>query len=622
MTDHYGVEYGVMDIASETLDSWHESRDRDPSLAMPPLNKFVPDNFDLVPPLPVEEPREPKLVYRTPVISDVEAHESAPPADLAVYHWQGDTFKAPKVAVAFHVMSPVAYQSPAARFMTRVFAKLLVERTNTCCYYALVADLDMSANATTEGIEVHVRGFSQKVPVLMEEVWSLFDAMEVTSDLFDMCKEQEIQAVQNLLKAQAWQQADKACVVATYTSKWSGKDVLQAGLGVDLQDMRHFIKAFREHGKLSMCTVGNITAQGAKDLAEVVRSKYLHRSKGLPKCMWPASARVVKYPEGSATERNWILPTRVDASVKTSAVLMSFQCEARSPKIIALVDVFTRVTSSLFFSTLRTKEQLGYVVHSSARAFELVESCRFIVESATCSPWYVYGRMHHFLAALGPWLRSLPDETFQSVVASEIDIRKEKPPSAVKQLDAWWTAITQNHFQFDFKQRVTEALKVLTMDDLISFFDTYISPSSSKRRCLTTFAYSQKDCEELDSLTEQWKRQENPAEGGDATCRLQPSLLVTRELEPWRDVVKEAKPALSDGAKELIALVRSGAAPPNLKQIVDSLNLASELAGVPDLPAALAAVVAPAEDDADSSALQISKGEERPSLPVGYIFAH
>ena len=85
----------------------------------------------------------------------------------------------------------------------------------------------------------------------------------------------------------------------------------------------------------------------------------------------------------------------------------------RTPPVLALANVLGYLISEPAFSTLRTKEQLGYIVSASNSARYATRWLKVAVQSHTKAPYVLEQRIEAFLSNFTEYLVKMKDADFQ-----------------------------------------------------------------------------------------------------------------------------------------------------------------------------------------------------------------
>lgn len=90
----------------------------------------------------------------------------------------------------------------------------------------------------------------------------------------------------------------------------------------------------------------------------------------------------------------------------------------------SLTELFCQVVNEPFFDTLRTKEQLGYLVHSVKRSNIGLTGVRFTIQSERDAA-YLEERIDSFLTNFDQYLVDMTDEQFEKEKTSLVNRLRE-----------------------------------------------------------------------------------------------------------------------------------------------------------------------------------------------------
>ena len=117
-------------------------------------------------------------------------------------------------------------------------------------------------------------------------------------------------------------------------------------------------------------------------------------------------------------------------------------------------------------NTLRTKEQLGYIVKTLYHSDSRVIGASITVQSSKYGPEYLESRINAFLKTLkdqnGPG-KTFDDETVENIKKAEIQILSQVKISLEEEHDDNWEELVDNNNpEFDTNQKLVAALKLVT----------------------------------------------------------------------------------------------------------------------------------------------------------------
>ena len=224
---------------------------------------------------------------------------------------------------------------------------------------------------------------------------------------------------------------------------------------------------------------GNATPADARELLEEFMAPLLSTgSTALHRSQMDA-ARVVQLPTGI----EWVNTSAVpNADETNSSIEVYFQVGPFDPHVQAALSVLANIIKEPAFDQLRTKEQLGYIVHTSTKSQYGVNGLRIIVQSHVKHPNGLDTRIEAFLEAFRATLGALSPVEFDAnrkAVAAEL-LEMPKRPAQVAQ--PMWYEINLGRYAFSRRQDTAAAIAKLTLDDVVAFYDYYVAPGGAGRR--------------------------------------------------------------------------------------------------------------------------------------------
>ncbi|CAM9900567.1 unnamed protein product, partial [Hapterophycus canaliculatus] len=156
---------------------------------------------------------------------------------------------------------------------------------------------------------------------------------------------------------------------------------------------------------------------------------------------------------------------------ENSALYMQFQVSDRSVESEVLAKALMATMEDLFFSTLRTKQQLGYIVFSGAYCQEGVSFMYLVVQSAVQTPSFLTERCLEFLRGFRQQLVDMTPSKFSDYIQGLVSKKLEPDHRLSAEAYRNWREITTGQLNFDRRQQEIEALEKIDMDDLLEFFD-------------------------------------------------------------------------------------------------------------------------------------------------------
>ena len=450
----YGTEHSVESIDDGDVRAWRECALNE-ALRLPSPNQFIPTDFGLV-----DLPEGAEATCAVPRI----IHES----DMCKLWYKPDTrFKTPKGHVTVSVVSPECYSCPEHAVCTTLFIKMLIDSMNEVTYYAEVAGLGYSIQANTVGITAAFAGYSHKLFLLVREVIQRMATFKPKPERFVVLKEQLKKEYDNLKFDQPYQQALYANSVLMLQRKWHISEYNDVLTDLSFEDLGSFLQRFLRRVSLTFFCLGNLTEVQCVDLVGGIEGmlKTELKSKPIFKSQIP-DKRVVKIAPGS--NHRYATKVQNDAE-ENAAVDVAFQCHFDDFAKNVLVQLWVQIAERDAFHTLRTVEQIGYVVCVLPWDDLGVRSVHFLLQSTSHGCGEIDRKVEAWLGAHVNSLREYKQADFDAQVESLITSKQEKLKTLREESARAWKEIDGGALAFDRMEREIEALRAMTMEDLVRF---------------------------------------------------------------------------------------------------------------------------------------------------------
>lgn len=212
---------------------------------------------------------------------------------------------------------------------------------------------------------------------------------------------------------------------------------------VTAEDIRSCFPQLLRQMHIDILVHGNLYKEDALNITNLVKSTL--RPRQLPESQWP-SHRAIALPSGAnyLYERVLKNPDNVNHCLEYIISVSSVSDRSQRAKLL----LFCQIAEGPCFNTLRTKEQLGYIVNSAAGVYVTAGTWRILLQSEMdCK--YLEERCDVFLVRLEQDLRAMADETFEEHKIGLINKRLEKLKNLGQETSRFWTHITSEMFDFE-----------------------------------------------------------------------------------------------------------------------------------------------------------------------------
>eukprot|EP00943_MAST-04B_sp_MAST-4B-sp1_P002723 g2723.t1 len=495
----YGTKYKEENISEENLLKWStlpSSADSiDPLLHLPPKNVFVASDFTLRREAEARKSggdNDNSSIWREvteSVSADPQNRGLPPPAvnlirqdDKAeIWFKQDDFFKQPKVNFIISLHTPLAYATCKSCVLTDLTCALVKDALNEYAYSAEVAGLSYQVYNTVEGLQLCFFGYNDKMYLLAGKVAETLANLKIDEKRFEMIRDKVRLDKKNFEMEQPYNWSLYNTTHALRTPRWHNVDKVKMLDAIQVDELKDFIKMLLKRLFIQALVHGNVTEEEALALVNAFEAP-LNADTLMPAERFLLQ-RIVKLPsDGSSfiyTE-----PVR-DPDNINSAIEVYFQIGRRTHETNARLSLLASIMSEPCFDHLRTKEQLGYIVFSGTVTDDGILGLRIIVQSAKCVPKRLDEHIEAFLVSFRAQLGKITDDEFKKQRDSLIISYLKKPKSMLDETFKYVSELESKTYVFDRKWKVARELDCLSLHDIVSFFDYYISKGAAERKKLS-----------------------------------------------------------------------------------------------------------------------------------------
>ncbi|KAF3769957.1 hypothetical protein M406DRAFT_248220 [Cryphonectria parasitica EP155] len=472
----YGTEYASEKIPDDFLEEIKKAgsstaADRISNLHMPHKNQFIPTKLE-VEKKEVKEPAvAPKLVRNDGM--------------ARTWYKKDDQFWVPKANLIVSCKSPVIYASAENAVKARVFTDLVRDALEEYSYDAELAGLQYHVSLDSRGLFLEVGGYNDKLPVLLEQVLKTMRDLEIKEDRFAIIKERVSRAYRNWALQQPFHQVGEYTYWLTTEHDFTVEEFAAELPIVTCESTRTFQKELLSQLHIEAVVHGNVYKEDALRLTDMLEQRL--KTRPLPKTQWPIW-RSFLFPPGS----NYVFKKTLGdpANVNHCIEYFLFVGEKHEHMLRSKVMLLGQILHEPAFDQLRTKEQLGYIVFSGMKTSATTLGFRFIIQSEKTTQ-YLETRIESFLTASAETLRTMSDSDFEGHKRSVVIKLLEKTKNLDEETNRLWGQVSNEYYDFDLPQKAASQVKQLTKQEMVDFFDHYISPTSPARAKLSVWMVAQ-----------------------------------------------------------------------------------------------------------------------------------
>ncbi|XP_071641491.1 insulin-degrading enzyme-like isoform X2 [Temnothorax longispinosus] len=445
----YGTKYKKEKISKKMLDMWHLAG-YSTDLKLPPKNEFIATTFDIKPQTKVE---------KFPIILEDTSF-------VRLWYKKDDEFLVPRARMIFDFVSPYAYMDPLSCNLTHMFVQLFRDSLNEYAYAADLAGLQWELTNSKYGITLAIGGYDDKQRVLLEKIMDRMINFKIDPKRFEILKENYIRCLKNFAAEQPYQHAAYYLVVLLAEQVWLKDELLESTTYLNVDRLQQFIPQLLSKVHVECLIHGNVTITEATDVLKLIESKL---TTAVPNIVPLLQRHLLLYREIKLDDGSHFLFEAENKLHKSSCAMVYHPTGLQSTESNMLLELLAQIIAEPCFNTLRTKEQLGYIVFSGIRKTSGAQGLRIIVQSDK-HPQYVEKRIDSFLDSMLEHISTMPEDQFEEHKKALAALRLEKPKMLSARCTLYWNEIVSQQYNFDRENIEVAYLKTITQQQLLNFY--------------------------------------------------------------------------------------------------------------------------------------------------------
>ena len=491
----YGTKYRSVQLANGTAEEraiWERLKSvqasKFPELALPAVNDLLPEQFHLVAASPAparlvsvqsnttdtaavtettfltnnlqQTASEQQLLSNSAPLSAADAPPVLLRHDPAwqLWHKLDRTFQQPKTYTVISLALPQRLITAKYMAKSRLFSSCFLESQTEFLYTARLAGLAVNVDFSHRGVDLILSGFSDKIELFAKKICAALHSFQPDEVTFQRYKEQFLRDLGNFPTQQPYFHASYYASLALESHHVTVEELTAAASVVELSDIQNFIAKHFAQSYGKALVAGNVDAPGAERLVGIVQSAFpfsplpiLERANVevtvLPAAQSDETAAAVEavsvQQEGTvAAAGHRTTHVEPNAQDPNSATLFQFQLPSRDPAEYMHLLLLAEVLEQPFYHSLRTQQQLGYIVSASVSKREGVRYLTFLVQSSIAKATELTHRVEAFLAEELPRLLERLTEEELGEFKRAMAVRRQEPDQRLTaQAGRYWSEI-------------------------------------------------------------------------------------------------------------------------------------------------------------------------------------
>lgn len=471
----YGTNYKINNYSSDLIklinDNTNLSSNDIDMLHLPNVNEFIATNFQVDKlnndKLPLEEP----LLLINNQISKL-------------WYKKDDRFGQPRafIDISFHL--PNTRSNLLNSMLTTLYVQLVNDFLKNLQYDASCANLHLSFSKTNQGLNLTLHGFNEKLTTLLSKFFSGIKDFKPTEEKFKLMKDKATQSLINYQYEVPFQQISNTFNALMNDKSWTVAEKLSVIEKIKFVDLINFVPTIYQQPFFESLVHGNLEYVDAMQVDKLINKIIFNNTIGNNSDTTESTDSEIALDSQYLNNklRSFILPKgskhRYETKLKdvanvNSCIQYIIQVDNYSDEKSAQSGLFAQMIHEPCFDTLRTKEQLGYVVFSSSFNTVCSSNLKITVQSEH-STEFLEWRIDEFLKNFGERLNAMDDVDFNKHKLSLCKNLLQKYKNMNEESYRYTSSIYMGDYNFTHNQKKAAFVEKITKQEMIEFFNKYV----------------------------------------------------------------------------------------------------------------------------------------------------
>jgi len=346
------------------------------------------------------------------------------------------------------------------------------DELNAQAYAAELAGLGYGVSANGIGFEIAITGYNDNQHVLLDEVLTAVAELEPDPDRVALFSDELARDWRNFSSERPFMQTYSGINHLLLSSSWPPDLLADAAGNMTAKGLAKWRAQRLDGFSAEMLIYGNVDAIDFERARKTLTSRVTLRA-------FPSyEPTVVNLTEAVPST----YPLEIDHN--DAAVTLYVQGANDSFKERALFGLAAQILSSPYFTSLRTEQQLGYVVMAAPSVLRTTPGLSFIVQSPVAGPEAITASTEAFLADFGDTLASMSEESLEAQKQGFIARLTERDKTLFARSRRYWSDLELGFDTFDSRQQIAEAAAGIDKATFEAFYDRLVQSANHHRLVL------------------------------------------------------------------------------------------------------------------------------------------
>ncbi|TXR54096.1 insulinase family protein [Reinekea thalattae] len=444
-SEYYNTPYRQQLLTGNQVAAWRNAA-LDSRLSLPEPNPFIPEDLTVQ---PLEQ--LPSQLYKNiPHIITADSHTTT-------WFEQDDEFLTPKIDLHILLQGDFTNRNAKNIVATNLYLQLVSNALEEVRYHAGKAGSGYGIQLSEDGVQLRLYGYSDKLGLLADAL--VFELVEhqINPNRFDIEKDNYLRALKNRAQDSVINQSVRTLnqwLISTEVETESLIDELEK---ITIEDLISTRQQLFANAHLTMLLHGNLTNAEATRISQRIDAV-------IPQQGSKPESRSIAH----IAQKRFL--TKVNFDHPDSALLQYFQGENSSLRERALYMLLAKAINAPYYSELRTREQLGYIVTAQSYTIDGFPGLIFYVQSPHTDAALLQLYSDRFLNRYNQSLLDMTEAQFNDYKIGLSTTLLEEDKNLYQLSSRYWQNIVDGNKNFNTQIRLAQEINKISLDGFRRFY--------------------------------------------------------------------------------------------------------------------------------------------------------
>ncbi|PAW65926.1 MAG: hypothetical protein B9S34_09340 [Opitutia bacterium Tous-C1TDCM] len=392
---------------------------------------------------------------------------------LRLYYAADTEFQRPQSTVIFRFVPTRDVASADAAALLRLYEITLGDFLDAASADAYLAGLEVASEVSFEGIRLSVSGYGDSAARFAAYVAEKLPAFTPAPGRFEALKEATLRGLRSYPQTEAYLLGRGRREALAREIAFLPDETLARTESATWADVQAFAKKFYARGRIEAVVHGHLSPEAATAALRTITAKIGAQ---------PAPADALLRRRHLRIEAGQNIVDAGPIEGVNSAFIGDFLLPNDSPALRAAAAVIGNFMSEPFYTELRTKQQLGYIVGGGSSFSQRQRFLTFTIQSSAYAPDELRRRAETFIATLPDQLAALPDAQWKTLIAGARSQLEEKTKNIRDKAEAFFARAYTYDGDWNRQPETLSALDALTKEQTLAVLKAALDPQAARRR--------------------------------------------------------------------------------------------------------------------------------------------